>query len=273
MSKYFLIEPDIKNVSRTDIIRMEEERVKGIDNRSAALEENAEKVLAETDTLKKVHGRVVVKINLQGKNYHTFEDGSRIRLERQFNNLNRRQTEPANAIIIDAENIPIGAEVLLYYNAIHDSNKIFDYKDKSPYIGYYSIKEEDCYMYRDGNEWKPIQPYETALRVFEPYTGDIEGVEPKKLEDTLYVTSGEFKGNVVKTLRGCDFEIVFMDTNGKEGNIIIFRPNGLPEKNLEEEAIAIMHELTENVNCGTLLVGVSKKDCKKLNDNKNVSQK
>jgi hypothetical protein len=53
MSKYFLIEPDIKNVSRTDIIRMEEERVKGIDNRSAALEENAEKVLAETDTLKK----------------------------------------------------------------------------------------------------------------------------------------------------------------------------------------------------------------------------
>jgi hypothetical protein len=273
MSKYFLIEPNIKNVSRTDIIRIEEERVKGIDKRADALEEEAEDVLAETDTLKRVHGRVIVKINTEGKNYHTFDDGNTIRIERRFNNLNRRETESCNAIVIDAENIPIGAEVLVYYNSILDTNKIFDYKNKSPYIGYYSIKEEDCYMYREGDKWIPIAPYETALRVFEPYKGELEAVKPKKLADTLYVTSGELKGNVVKTLRGCDFEIIFMDTNGKEGSIIIFRPNGLPEKNLEEEAIAILDEQTRNVNRGTLLIGLSDKNCKTLKEHKDVSKK
>ena len=266
MAKYFLIEPKIKNVSRTDILKIEEERVKRIDNSNLSLEETAELVMAETDTLKAVYGRVIVKVNVQGKNYHTFEDGKRIRLERQFNNLNRRQTEPANAVVIDAANIPAGAEVLIYYNAIHDSNKIFDYKNKSPHVGYYSIKEEDCYMYLEGGEWKPIAPYETALRVYEPYEGSIEGMMPKKMADVLYVTSGEYKGHVVKTLRGCDFEIIFMDTNGKEGNIVIFRPNGLPEKSLEEEAIAVLHELTEKVEIGMLLVGISDKTCKKLND-------
>jgi len=180
--------------------------------------------------------------------------------------LNRRQTEPANAVVIDAANIPAGAEVLIYYNAIHDSNKIFDYKNKSPHVGYYSIKEEDCYMYLDGGEWKPIAPYETALRVYEPYEGSIEGMMPKKMADVLYVTSGKYKGNVVKTLRGCDFEIIFMNTDGREGNIVIFRPDGLPEKSLEEEAIAILHELTEKVALGTLLVGISDKTCKKLNE-------
>lgn len=264
MAKYFLLEPEQKNISRTDILAIETERVLKIDSNETALEEKAVLVLAEEDSLKAVYGRAIIKLNIHNKNYHTFENGATIRLERQFNNLNRRQTEPVNAIVIDAENIPKGTEILVYYNSILDTNKIFDYKNKSPYIGYYSIPKEDCYLYRDGDEWKPLQPYETALRVYEPYEGLIDGIEPKVLKDTLYVTSGELKGNVVRTLRGCDFTVVFQDVTGREGNIIIFRPNGIPEKNLEEEAIAILDGLTEKVLRGTLLVGLSEKDCKSL---------
>lgn len=265
MSKYFLIDPSIKNVSRTDILSIEEKRVALLDSREALAEEKAAIVLSEGDTLKRVSGRVIVKINTQNKNYHTFEGGEKIRIERQFNNLNRRETEPVNAIVIDAENIEAGTEILVYYNSIHDSNKVFNYKNESSYIGYYSIKEEDCYMKRVGNEWVSIPPYETALRVFEPYLGTLENIDAKVLKDTLYVTSGHFKGKVVKTLRGCDFTIVFQNVDGREGNIIIFRPFGLPKNNLEEEAIAVLDELTKKVSRGTLMVGLTVKDCKQLN--------
>jgi len=276
MSKYFLIDPSIKNVSRTDILSIEKERVTGIDERALSLEEKAAIVLLEDDTLKRVSGRVVVKLNNQNKNYYTFEGGEKIRLERQFNNLNRRETEPVNVIVIDADNISAGTEMLVYYNAIHDSNRVFNYKDKSPNVCYYSIKEEDCYLYLEDGGWKSIPPYETALRVFEPYTGVLENVDHKVLKDTLYVTSGAYKGKVVKTLRGCDFTVVFQNTDGREGNIVIFRPFGIPKNNLEEEAIAVLDELTKKVKSGTLYVGLNTKDCKPLKEyhgNQNSSKK
>lgn len=264
MSKYFLVNPDQNNLSRTDILTIEKERVEGIDKRESTLENVAESLLKQDDNLKRIDGRVVIKINTESKNYHTFENGEKIRIERRFNNLNRRQTESCNAYVIDADNIPKGTEVLVYYNSIHDSNKIFNYKDESPYIGYYSIKEEDCYLYRDGNEWKPFAPYATALRVFEPYTGTIENVKPKPFKDMLYVTSGELKGQVVKTLKGCDLQVVFQDIDGKEGNIIVFRPFGYERLNLEEEAIAVLNSYTDEVNGGKLLIGLTPGDAKTL---------
>ena len=221
--------------------------------------------------LKHTDGRVVVSIDLQAKNSWTFADGTKIRLERQYNELNRRITEPVNAIIISAENIPTGAEVLVHPNATGEPNRIYDYqklsgKNEGSDIKYYSITEDMCFAWLNNSKWDTLPPYETALRIFKPYGGVISGIEPELVKDTLFVTSGKLKGKVVKTIKAADYEIIFQDTNGQEGRICRFRPNGCSRTNREPEAIAILHSETNLVNGGKLLVGLSKSDCKKINE-------
>ena len=221
--------------------------------------------------LKHVEGKVIVAVDLESKNSHTFSDGTKIRLERDYNNLNKRETQPTNAIVVSGANIPAGSEILIHHNANSDTNKITNHtalsgKETGSDIKYYSIPEEQCFLWKDEiGEWKPIAPYETALRVFKPYKGFLEGIEPTLLKQTLYCTSGELKGKVVATLEACDYQVVFQDTNGQEGNVIRWRPNG-DAKGREEEAVAIMNELTEMVENGELLVGLTKSDAKPINE-------
>jgi len=80
----------------------------------------------------------------------------------------------------------------------------------------------------------------------------------------LFVTSGELKGKVVKTLKSCDYQITFRNEMGVDEEMIRFRPNGDEER--EPEAIAIMNDLTNQVKNGKLLVGISIKDAKPLNE-------
>lgn len=221
--------------------------------------------------LKHIEGKIIVQVDLESKNWHTFSHGAKIRLERQFNNLNRRETEPVNAIVISGENIPSGSEILIHPNAPSETNKIHNYqqlsgKETGSDIKYYSIPEDQCFIWKDeSGEWKPIPPYETALRVFKPYAGMLEGIEPTKLKDVLYVTSGELSRKCVATIQACDYQIVFQDTNGKEGNIIRFRPFGDEKTGREEEAIAILHYETEMVQIGEYLVGITVSDAKPIN--------
>lgn len=222
-------------------------------------------------SLKHVHGKVVVAVDLEYKNWHTFSDGTKIRRERQFNELNRRITEPVNAIVISAENIPSGVEILIHPNATHDTNRIFNHsqlsgKDEGSDIKYYSIPEDQCFIWRDGSEWKALPPYETALRVFEPYTGILHGIEPKLIKDCLYVTSGNFKGRVVKTLKACDYEVIFQDINGQESKKIRFRPNGCEKTKREPEAIALLNDITDRVLDGGLLIGIEIRDAKPIKE-------
>lgn len=217
--------------------------------------------------LKHPDGRVIVKIDLEGKNSWRFSDGTTIRYERQFNNLNRRQTEPVNGICISGEGIKEGAEILVHHNAAEEINEILNYRQTSgSSIRYYSIPVEQCFFWHDGGTWQPLPPYETALRVFKPYKGLIQGVEPELLKDTLFVTSGELKGEVVRTIKAADYQVVFQDINGKEGNIIRFRPNGDERTKREPEAVAVLNEVTGKVNSGEYLVGYELSDAKKLND-------
>lgn len=222
--------------------------------------------------LKAVSGRVIVSVDLEGKNSHKFANGTVIRIERQVDNFNKRQTEPVNAIVIDAEHIPKGAEILIGHNALHDVNRIFDYKPLSGEevasdIKYYSLPESECFFWRTGTgEWKPIPPYETALRVFKPYTGALSNIPHQQLKDTLYVTSGELKGQVTKTVKAADYEIIFNNEKGQEERKIRFRPFGDEKNNREEEAVAILGKETEMINKGLLLIGLSVSDCKPLNE-------
>lgn len=224
------------------------------------------------NNLKHVEGKVIVSIDLQAKNSHTFQDGTKIRIERQFDNFNRRYTEPTNAIVISGKDIPEGVEILVHPNAVADHHKIHNYKklsgqDLASDIKYYSIPEDMCFFWRDKNDtWQPIPPFETALRVFKPYKGILVGIDPTLLKDTLFVTSGNFKGQVVKTLVSSDYEVIFQDVNGREGRLIRFRPNGCEKTKKEPEAIAILNDETKKVNKGELTVGIGIKDAKPLNE-------
>jgi hypothetical protein len=216
-----------------------------------------------------VPGRVIVSVDLEAKNWHTFENGTKIRRERQFNELNRRITEPTNAVVISGENLSPGSHILIHPNAPSDTNQIHNYRQLSGEvtgsdIRYYSIPEEMCFAWHSGQQWETIAPYQTALRVFVPYPGVIQGVEPTMLKDTLYVTSGNLKGMVVATLKACDYQIVFQDTNGREGNLIRFRPEGDEKASREPEAIAILRDETMKVNSGEYLVGISISDAKPI---------
>lgn len=222
-----------------------------------------------TTKLKHVEGRVVVKVDLEGKNWWTFKNGLKIRLERQFDNLNRRETEPVNGYVISAAGIQEGAEILIHPNAVTETNLITNYRpisgeETGSDTKYYSISEDQCFAWCDNGVWKPIQPYETALRVFKPYIGVLEGIKPTQIKDALYVTSGELTGKVVMTVKAADYEIIFQNIDGREGRLIRFRPFGDPKTQREEEAIAILDEATQMVASGDWFVGLSVSDCKPI---------
>lgn len=266
-TKHFVIDPTRKKISREQIQQIERDKQQTYSVGTAQREAKNTSILEAADTLTHPEGRVIIKINLEGKNSHRFADGTVIRRERKFDNFNRRETEAVNAICVSGEGVTPGAEILIHHNAASDTYRITNYRQTAGSdIQYFSIPTEQCFLWLDGETWKPLPPYETALRVFKPYTGIIEGIQPTLLKDTLYVTSGDLKGQVVKTVTAADYTVVFQNTNGKEGQVIRFRPYGCLKTEREEEALAIMHEETEQVHNGNLIIGIAVTDAKKLSD-------
>lgn len=211
--------------------------------------------------LQAVEGKVIISVDLESKNSHTFSDGTKIRLERQYNNLNRRETHPVNATVISGEGMKSGSQILIHPNMTHETYRIYDYAPLSGIIEgsdikYYSIPEEQCYAWLDGDTWKPLKNFDFALRVYIPYAGLVDGIEPTLVKDVLYVTTGEFKGKVVHTLKSCDYEIIFQGPNGQEDRLIRFR-HFPGQEHEREEVIAVDEYLTKKVNNKELIIGLS----------------
>jgi hypothetical protein len=219
--------------------------------------------------LKAPSNRVIIKVDLESKNSHTFKDGTKIKLERVYDNFNMRYVKPVNAEVVSAKDIPEGSEILIHHNATHDTYKIFNYQrptaEASSNMQYFSIPIEECFLWRDGkgSTWNPLNNFITGLRIFEPYTGFLQGIEPTLIKNKIYVTSGELSGNVVGTVISSDYEIIYQDDDGTEGRIIRLRY--YPEGNDRNEVISIEHEMTNKVHNGELLVGYNISDAKKLN--------
>jgi hypothetical protein len=267
--KHFVIDPSKRFLSKEDIQSIEQRQNEVMVEWDGERNESSEKLLSQEDNLKHVEGRVVVKVDMMAKNHTKFESGLVIRRERQFNEFNRRITQPTNCIVISAENIEKNAEILVEHNALHETNRINDYKNKfeseeTDRIRYYSISTFECLAWRKDSEWKPVEGFEFGLRIFKPYEGIMLGVEPTQIKDTLWVTSGEYKGHAVRTLVGCDYQIIFNESFGIESNLIVFRPEGDEKRGLESEAIALMNDITEKVKSGEYLVGYTIKDAKPL---------
>ncbi len=220
--------------------------------------------------LKAPSNRVIIKVDLESKNSHTFKDGTKIKLERVYDNFNMRYVKPVNAEVVDAKDIPSGSEILIHHNATHDTYKIFNYQrpttEASSDIQYFSIPIEECFMWREekGSSWNALNNFVTALRIFKPYKGILDGIEPEIMNNKLYITSGELKGRAVNTVISSDYEIIYQNDDGTEGRIIRLRY--YPDGNDRNEIIAINDNMTELVENGDLWVGYSKSDAKQLKE-------
>jgi hypothetical protein len=221
--------------------------------------------------LKNIKGKVIVSIDTEYKNSYKLTDGVTIKLERDVENLNKRETQAVNAIVIASDIIPIGSEVLVHHNSCHDVNRIFDYEplsgeSTSSSVKYYSISEGDCYLYRESKEQEfiPCKNIATALRIFKPYEGDLKGILPTLVKDKLFITSGEFKNKVCQTLVSCDYEIVYQGEDGREKKVIRLRHFEDELAHEREEIIAVRNDLTKDVLNGKLLIGLNVNDAKKI---------
>jgi len=220
--------------------------------------------------LKAPANRVIIKVDLESKNSHTFKDGTKIKLERVYDNFNMRYVKPVNAEVVDAKDIPAGAEILIHHNATHDTYKIFNYQrpttEASSDIQYFSIPIEECFMWREGKGsiWNALNNFVTALRIFKPYKGMLQGIEPEVMNNKLYITSGELKGRAVNTVISSDYEIIYQNDDGTEGRIIRLRY--YPDGNDRNEIIAINDNMKKLIENGDLLVGYNKSDAKKLKE-------
>lgn len=264
--KTFLLNPNIQPLSKEEISQIEQRNISVSASAWDSREQLAKEQLEQECNLIHTYGRVIVRVDMEAKNFHTFQDGTKIRRERQFNDFNRRVTQPSNATVISGEGIPKGSEILIAHNSTHDTNKIFSYKTTSPDIQYFSIPEYDCFAWRnEKREMQPMKNYEFGLRVYKPYTGRISFITPELIKNVLYLTTGYLKGQVVHTLLASDYEIVYQNTDGKEGNLVRIRHSEDPNFD-REEVQAISHYLTEKVSQGTFHIGLTPENCKPLNE-------
>ena len=171
-----------------------------------------------------VENRILIKVWTEEKNHHTFSHGVTIRIERRFDNFNCRETEPIQGSVISGEGIPHGVTILFHHNATHPVNEVFNHKqtsgvDIASQTKIFSVPEADCYAWLDDSgEWKPMKNFDFALRVFIPYSGIISGIEPALMKNTLFGTTGKYSGLVVRTLKACDYEIVFREPKSGQEN-------------------------------------------------------
>lgn len=223
--------------------------------------------------IKPAKGRLLIKCDRDFKNNHTFESGLTIKLERNYNNLNHRETMPVQGeLLAPYMDAPIGSTIIFHHNSIHPSNEIYNHSELSgeeiaSNIGIYAIPESECYLWKtkDMTEWQPIKGYAIGLRCFQPYKGILQGIPHKKITDTLYVTSGLYKNKIVRTVKAADYEIIFRDENGKEKRLIRFR-TFYPDYNEREEVLFIEEKLTKDLINGEILVGLTDVDCKILTE-------
>lgn len=215
--------------------------------------------------------RIFISIQLDLKNRHSFNDNTEITLRRGIDNFDRRSTQPVNAIVIDSQIIPKGAEVLCHHNVSHPTYEIFDYmgisgEEISSNKKYYSIPESECYAWRIANgEWNPAPGFEFGLRIFKPYIGSLTGLLPTQVKNKLYITTGELKGKAVMTKGACDYQIIFQDENGRENSLIRLRHFPNEEANIREEIIAIDLDTTDSINSGNYYIGLTPQESKTLN--------
>jgi hypothetical protein len=266
--KYFVIGGK-NELAKDDILQIEKSRNKTINTAYLNKEKINSKKQSSKVGIKAMEGFAIVSVDTDGKNFHTFAGGLKIRLERQYNNFDVKDTQQTSGTVVHCENIPEGATVLFHPNSTHDTYKINNYEQLSgetepSTVHLYRIPEEQIFLWKtEDTDWQPTKNFVTALRVFKPYSGILVGIEPTKIKNVLYILNGELKGKCVHTLIAADYEIIFNDTDGKEHRKIRCRHSDTEEIE-RQEIVMVDHYLTREVEIGNLLIGVNWSTAKKV---------
>jgi hypothetical protein len=212
--------------------------------------------------------RVLIAVDLKYKDRVSLgESGVILERPRNYDDLNHRVTQTSQGWVINSDYLESGSEVLVSHNSFHETNKLFTFDNEISLqsIGVFSIPKTECYVYRVNNgKWKACEGFLLGLKVFEPYNGILEGIEPKEIKRTFFVTTdGYLKHKVVDTVNAAILPIIANDENYNE--IIINRIRHYPNDpyNVREEVLAINNEKTNKVLKGELLIGNNNKDCQK----------
>lgn len=227
-------------------------------------------------SLKAVNGSVITKVKMDGKDSYTFESGLKIAIQRNTENFDKKYTTISQGEVVDSEYIPLGATIYFNHNSTHEMYRIYNYKnisgeDIKSNVAYFSIPEDQCYLWRMGEgELQPLKNFVTAMRVFKPYHGILEGIDPTLLKNVLYITSGELKGNVCHTLKAADYQLTFLDIDGRDHSVIRVRHSEDHEFE-REELVATNQDYTKKVEKGELYVGLTTTDCRPLKSLQNAS--
>lgn len=214
-----------------------------------------------------IEHRIVTKVDMNGKNRHTFSSGLTIVMERNYNNLDKKHTAITQGEVVDGGDIPKGSIILFHHNASHPVNQLYNISTQlsgeefASDIRFFAIPEAMCFAHHDGESWKPMNGYEFGLRVFRPHIGLLQGVAPKWIKDVQYITTGKYAGKIIHTLRACDYELIFNDFNGQEKRLVRCRHFD-NEHNDREELIAINHKLTKEVSEEKVWVGLNSANAK-----------
>jgi len=115
MNKKYFVFGDKTESSQETIEQIRQSNEQLLLGGDLSLEQKVKARLLEDDNLIHREGRIVVKVDIDSKNSHTFESGLTIRRERKFNDFNRRITQPTNCWVISGDGIPKGAELLLCF--------------------------------------------------------------------------------------------------------------------------------------------------------------
>jgi hypothetical protein len=224
-------------------------------------------------TLTHVEGKIVVSVDMNYKNSVTFADGTKIALERKYDNFDEKYTKPVNAIVVSADGIEEGAEIIIHHNCTHDTNRILNYQPLSGEVEakdvrYFSIREDEAFAWydKDNKTWMPLKGFDFALHIFKPYKGVLHNIEPTPIKNCLWVTTGQYANNACMTLQASNYRMIFQDRNGREKNIIRFRSEEDLKTQREAEVVCLHHSYTKQVLSGDLLVGLTISDAKPLKE-------
>lgn len=202
-------------------------------------------------TLKAPPGHYLIVVEMKNKQSVTFDSGAKIQIERGFN-FNLREDNPSIGVLLDGD-APFGSAVLIHHNAAQPSYKIYNEINAQNGFELFSIPKDMVFMYYD-KEWIPFPGFVMASRIFEPYVGNLSGMEASQVPNRMYIHKGVNEGSVCVTLINCDYEIIFF-VEGKEKRIIRTR---------EREMLGIDHDLTEKVKNGEYLIGLNPRESRKL---------
>jgi hypothetical protein len=270
MSKYFLTNPNKVKTDKSSITFAEEQSkiAQSAEEKKAQTRQEAVK---RTFNVNHVGGRVVLIVDLEQKNLWTFSDGTVIAYERNWNCLDNKHRNQVLGTVLSAENIPTGAIALFHHNSLHEVNHLNDHSELTTEeyeagVRIISIEEAATYLWKmpEESEWKPTKNFCIAERVFEPYQGLLVDIDPKKIQNVLWIKTGEYANNVARTLIACDFPVIFRNEKGVEETLIRCRHFEDQYNDEREELIAIDHHLTKRVLSGDLLVGIDEKTAKTI---------